>query len=339
MGSKYRVGIIGCGTISRLSHVPGFLEAVAEIAALYDVVPEKAAAMAAQAGGEPRICGSLGEILAMDLDAVAVATPNSLHCAQTVAALKRGLHVLCEKPIAGTLADATLMVSAARRAGRVLHINQSFHYIPTYVAIAELISRGAIGEVIHLRCLRAGGETPDKGWSPGSTWFVQKAYQGGIVLDIGVHMADLLRWYGGEVESVQAHVATRTPGIDVPDNVSALLQFRNGATGILELSWTTPSGGWFLEVYGTEGAIRFGFSGNAIELMQKKDGRWETLHPDVKTEVRSSHQAFLDAIAGVAPSPTSGILGRNALALCDAIMRAGERGKVQKVKRYEAVAS
>jgi predicted dehydrogenase len=208
-------------------------------------------------------------------------------------------------------------------------------YSALYVTVGELIKSGAIGEPFHIRCIRAGGNTPDKGWSPGATWFVSKAAQGGLILDIGIHMADMMEWVmGGEVEKIAALVDTRSKDIDVPDNVSALFRFANGATGILELSWTMPSGAGILEIYGTKGRIRQGATEKPIELTRIVDGKPEVTFPEQKTGVTNSFAAFADAIKGVAPSPTSGEMGRNALALCDAIAKSGGTGRFVKVQKF-----
>lgn len=147
-------------------------------------------------------------------------------------------------------------------------------------------------------------------------------------------MADILRWYMGEVESVAALVDTWREGIDVTDNASALFRFKNGATGVLELSWTLPPGAGFLEIYGSEGAIRSGFGKDSIELLQKVDEKTVTTPVDVPTEAKDSFQCFADAIRGEAQSPTPGEYGRRALALCEAVTRSGASGKFVKVKSF-----
>ena len=269
---------------------------------------------------------------------MSICTPNNFHFPQTLAALKAGVHVLCEKPMAAVPAETTRMIAAAKKAKRVLQINQTLHYLPAYIKIADLVAEGAIGTPMHVRCIRAGGSTPDKGWSPGAKWFVSKASQGGLILDIGVHMADMMKWVAGRITEVAAYVDTRNPRIDVPDNVSAVMRFDNGATGVLELSWTFPCGAGLLEVYGTKGTIRQGFSGDRpIELIQPgaKGKPEKRTYPKPPRTAKHSQQCFIDAVRGKAPSPTPGELGRDAIALCDAIARSGGTGKFVKVQRFK----
>jgi len=335
MAGQIRIGVVGCGKIAKVTHVPRF-NAVrgAEVVALCDSDAKRMKALQTEHAPDAELFTDFGKLLRSGLDAVSICTPNDLHRPMTVAALRAGLHVLCEKPMAGTLADANRMIAAAEKAGKVLHINQSLRYHPLYVTVADLVHKGRIGRPIHVRCIRAGGRRPDKGWSPGARWFVSKEHQGGLVLDIGIHMADLLKWIGGDIVQVAALVDTRTRGIDVPDNVSALFRFADGGTGVLELSWTLPAGGGLLEIYGAEGRIRMGFSEQPIELTRTGGKTPRTTFPRLKAGVRNSFQCFIDAVKGRAPSPTPGELGRDALALCDAMVKSGERRTFVKVRTF-----
>jgi UDP-N-acetylglucosamine 3-dehydrogenase len=331
-----RIGILGCGKIADADHVPGYKKTKGvRIVALMDILPKKINALRKAQKLDAEGYTVLGKFLASDLDAISICTPNYLHYPQTMAALRAGVHVLCEKPMSGVLAQTAKMIDAARKANRVLQINQTFHYIPIFVKIAALVRGGAIGTPIHVRCLRLGDTTPDKSWSPGARWFVTKAAQGGVVLDIGVHMTELMQWVVGTITHVAALVDTRLPDIDVPDNATALMRFENGATGVLELSWTTPSGGMLLEIYGTGGTLRFGFDPkNPIELTTvSKKGAKKVTYPKPPAKIDNSQMAFVAAILGKAPSPTPGELGREAVALCDAILRSGTSGRFTPVRR------
>ena len=195
MADVLKVGIAGCGKIAHEDHVPGWLGVKgAKITALCDVIPAQMETLSAKfgLGGAARFTDPAA-MFRSGVDAVVVCTPNRLHRPMVLDALSAGLHVLCEKPMAATTPETTRMIAAARKAGRILQINHTLHYYPPYAAFAMLVQRGVIGKPVHLRCLRACGTTPDVGWSPGATWFVQKAWEGGIVLDIGVHMGEMMR--------------------------------------------------------------------------------------------------------------------------------------------------
>lgn len=337
MPKHVRVGIIGCGKIAEMDHVPGLKSAkAARIASLLDADLGRMENLRKMFGLDAQMHTDWDSFIASGLDAVVVCTPNHLHVPQTVAALKSGMHVLCEKPMAGNTADATKAVEAARKAGKILHINQTFRYWPMCQVMAKCVADGAIGQPIHVRSFRCHGSTPDVGWSPGAKWFVSKAAQGGLLLDLGVHMADLMEWVVGPVTDVAAKVDIRTPGIDVPDNVTALMRFADGASGSLTLSWTAACNENVFEIYGTEGTLRTNFSGeNPIEISRPGVRNGKPTYPKVPKRVPNSQQAFIDAILGKAPSPTPGELGRNAVALCEAIAQAGDTGKFVKVKRFK----
>ncbi len=335
MNNPVRVGIAGCGKIARVGHVPGIQSTDAgQIVALCDVDVKQAERLRNELVSDANIYESLDVMLASNIDALCICTPNNFHYPMTLAALKAGMHVLCEKPMAAGLPEASEMISAAQKADRILHINQSLRYNPMYVTLAELIQQGEIGEILHLRCIRGTSNTPNRAWSPGADWFVSSEAEGGLVFDIGVHMADLLQWYGGKVRDIRAYVDTRLPDIDVPDNVNALMRFHNGAVGVLELSWTLPTGANLLEVYGTNGRIRCGFTEQPIELTRIPNDNEEppVSYPAPKEGVKDSYQAFIDAVLGRTESPTPGELGRDAVALCDAIQRAGDSGTTAEVE-------
>lgn len=336
MDEQIRVGIVGCGRIAERNHLPGFLgEDGCRVTALCDVLPEKMA--------EKKRDFDLGEVACFTdsdalfasglVDAVAICTPNDRHHPQTLAACRAGLHVLCEKPMAASLEEATEMIEAARAAGVVLQINQSLRYNAQYQAVVGLVRDGAIGEPFHVRCIRAANSTPNRGWSPGADWFVQKKHQGGLLLDIGIHMADLLRMLMGDATRVAGLVDTRLAHIDVPDNVNALLRFANGGTGVLELSWTLPGGAGFLEVYGSGGRIRMGFSEEPIQLVRIEGEEQTVSYPECKP-LRNSQSVFLGAIRGEAPSLTPGEYGRRALAICLAIEASSRSGKFVDVTHF-----
>ncbi len=334
--TELRIGVIGCGKIADVSHVPGFaaLRGV-RIAALCDQDEKRMADLCRRHGLDATMCTDVRSMLRCGVDAVAVCTPNDLHYPMTMAALKAGAHVLCEKPIAPTLAQATRMIDAARRAGKVLQINQTLRYLPLYATLADLVRRGRIGQLQHVRCVRLSSQSPDVGWSKGARWFVSRKHHGGIVMDIAVHMADLLKWLMGDIERIAAFVETRRAGIDVPDNVCAIFRSVTGATGVLELSWTIPAGRSHLEIFGTRGVLRVGLGDKPIELVLGSGKDQRVTYPPLKKGVKDSFASFVAAIRGQAPSPTPGELGRDALAMCDAIMRAAATKDAVKVKSFD----
>ncbi len=323
-----RVGIIGCGMITQRSHAPSFakVEGVT-ITSLCDVAAERMAKVQEEHAPQAALFADYRELISSGLvDAVSVAAPVYLHHPMTVAALQAGCHVLCEKPMAMSQAESAQMVAAARATGKVLQINLSRRYDPFYQTIAGLIAQGRIGEPRHLRAIRVHPSAPDKGWSPGATWFVTCAQGGGVVGDIGVHVGDMMQWFFGEVRTVRALTATRRPDIDAVDNATALFGFANGATGVLELGWTSPVNRMCMEVHGSEGILLAAAPGEGMQIL-RGDGTVEQITPDqYVTGARNSFQCFADAIRGSAPTPAPGEVGHAIQLVLDAILESGARG-------------
>lgn len=329
-GSPIGIGIIGCGMITQRSHAASFaaIDNV-QIAALCDPIVEKMAKVRDEHAPQAALFADYEEMLQSGLvDAVSVATPVYLHCPMTLAALQAGCHVLCEKPMGMFQSETAEMVTVAKAAGRVLQINLSRRYDRFYQTVARLLSDGAIGEVRHIRAIRVHTTAPDQGWSPGASWFVTRSQGGGIVGDIGVHVGDMMQWYGGAVESVSALTATRRPDIDVVDNVSALFRFRSGATGVLELSWTNPVNHMSFEIHGSEGVLEAGAPGEGLHLRTRSGDATEITPEQFDPAGNNSFQCFADAISGVEPTPVPGELGHAIQRVLDAILVSGQQGGV-----------
>ena len=323
-----RVGIIGCGMITQRSHAPGFANVPGvAIAALCDPVEDRTAKVREEHAPQAAVFSDYRDMLEAGLvDAVSVATPVFLHCPMTLEALNAGCHVLCEKPMAMSQEQSARMVAAARAAGKVLQINLSRRYDPFYRTVARLIAENRVGEPRHLRAIRVHTTAPDQGWAPGASWFVTRSQGGGIVGDIGVHVGDMMQWYCGEVQSVCALTATRRPDVDVVDNATALLSFRSGATGVLELSWTSPVNHMSFEVHGSEGVLYAGAPGEPLQI-RRPDGDPVDIPPEqFDPQGRNSFQCFADAVAGREPTPVPGETGHAVQRVLDAILASGEQG-------------
>ena len=196
----FGIGIIGCGKIAQVRHIPEYNDNPdAKLVAFYDLNTARAKALAEQYGG--RAYESVEALLAdPNVDAVSVCSANASHAEITVAALEAGKHVLCEKPMATTLADCERMVSAAKKSGKRLMIDQNQRLAGAHVKARELIEQGEIGRVITFAtAFRHGG--PET-WSidPGqSTWFFDKKRAAmGAMADLGVHKTDLIQYLIGQ---------------------------------------------------------------------------------------------------------------------------------------------
>jgi predicted dehydrogenase len=230
-----RVGVIGAGYMGeRHARIYAGLPDV-ELVAVCDVRETVARELAARTGA-----AAYSDFEALlrrdDLDAVSVCTPDGLHRAPTELALRGGRHVLVEKPIATTVADAEAIVDAAARAGVVLLVGHCLRFDPRYDQARQAVDRGELGAIQTVYTRRA------------NTVAAQDRLGGrcSLPLFLGVHDYDVMRWLtGSEVERVTAESKwgfLREQGFPVEDANCALLRFASGMLGIAELSWILPRG-------------------------------------------------------------------------------------------------
>ncbi len=184
-----------------------------------------------------------------DIDAVVIATPTDTHAQIAVLAMQSGKHVLVEKPLARTLADAQRMIDAAKQYGVKLQCGQVVRYFREYATAHQLITRGDIGTVGVARTSRCGA------YPAANTWFADTARSGGVALDLLVHDLDWLRWTFGEVTRVYAR-GLIDRAIPDRDTVMVILRFASGVIGYAEANWSYPNGfHTSIEVAGSNGIV------------------------------------------------------------------------------------
>ena len=189
--AKLKIGFIGCGGIANGKHLPGMAQQkeYVDLVAFCDLIPERAEKAAKEYGTpDAKVYTDYHELLAdPTIDAVHVLTPNVAHCEITVAALEAGKHVLCEKPMAATPADAQKMLEARDRTGKMLTIGYQYRHFPENQVAKKVVDDGWLGDVYYAEAtyLRRRGVP---------TWgvFTDKSKQGGgPLIDIGTHALDL----------------------------------------------------------------------------------------------------------------------------------------------------
>ncbi|ARX88007.1 dehydrogenase [Streptomyces alboflavus] len=230
------IGLLGAGGIAR-AHLPGWLELGAKVAVhTLDGSAEKLAAEYAARGHDVTAVPTLPELLA-DCRAVDICTPTPTHKDLALAAIAAGRHVVCEKPLALTVADAEDIAAAADAAGVRLHPAHVVRYFPAYAAMRDAVVRAELGAVAVLRFTR-GGARPQ--WAP---WFGDPAQSGGVIMDLMVHDIDIARWVAGDVVRVHA----RTRGVEhatgAPAGVvtaTAVLTHASGAVSHVSGLWGLP---------------------------------------------------------------------------------------------------
>ncbi len=242
MQRPLRVAVIGCGQISKELHVPDYATCPdADLVALADPVTTNALALIERWAPHARAYADYAEMLANEnLDAVTVTVPNRLHAEVAIAALNAGCHVLVEKPMATSSAEAQRMIEAATASGKLLIVNQSQRLYAVHRKAKEVIDSGIMGKILLVTAM-FGHEGPEH-WSPTGKWFFDKKdARFGAMADLGVHKADLVRFLTGkEVRQISAYVGClEKEGANVEDNFVSCLTFDDGTLGTLTASWTT----------------------------------------------------------------------------------------------------
>jgi predicted dehydrogenase len=247
-------GLIGAGAIST-QHIEA-IEAIdgARLGAIASASAERARAVG-ERWGVPWTT-DVDELLAhADIDAVAIMTPSGLHSSQALAALARGKHVLVEKPIALSVGDAEAVIGEGRRRGLTVATVSQRRFEPAMVALHGAVSAGAFGTISLI--LTEGIYHRPQAYYDSAAWRGTVALDGGVLMNQAIHMIDLVRWLGGPVRSVGAHVATRTHAMEAEDTAAVSLQFTSGAIGaIVATTSATPEFPPQLRVYGDAGHVR-----------------------------------------------------------------------------------
>ncbi len=194
-----RVILLGCGAVVRQFYVPALQELEklrsAKLVAFFDPLEEAREFVASRFGtAEP--FSSVEDVLKVKADLVIIASPPGFHRAQAEAAFDQSLHVLCEKPMAGSSGDCETMINAALKSSRVLAVGHYKRFFPSHQLIANLIHQQTFG-VLEAIEIQEGGKFL---WPATESFFRKEQTPGGVLLDLGVHVFDLLLWWLGEPE-------------------------------------------------------------------------------------------------------------------------------------------
>ena len=327
--TSLRVALIGCGLVSE-AHIYGYARHAdrAKITVCCDRDPERAEQKAALAGGA-RVVTSVEQALDdPDVDAVEVCTPHHLHTDLVVAAAKAGKHILCQKPLAKTIAECDAMIAAAKDAGVVLYYGETNRTMDSAVLAKAVIAEGRIGQMVGLQATAAywqGGV-----WL-GTAWRYDPVVAGGgQLLDGGIHAIDVMINLGGAIESLTCAVTRFRPELGGEDTSILGVRFEGGQLGTLFSSHAVGSGifGSACAVFGTEGALAMGGPHGALTLYRKDlpDGR-EVLLESWGNTFSAMIGRYLDTVLDGAPNPSPGESGRENLRVVLAGYEAAQTGR------------
>ncbi|HIW33142.1 MAG TPA: Gfo/Idh/MocA family oxidoreductase [Candidatus Paenibacillus intestinavium] len=338
--SKVKVAVIGCGSIAKYRHIPEYAsEANVELVAFVDPIIERAELYAKEYGA--KAFSDYKEMLAaIKPDAVSVCTPNYLHAEMTIEAAKAGAHVLVEKPMAVTDAEAEAMIEATKANNVKLMVGHNQRFMPPHEKAKEILKSGVLGKVLTFRT-SFGHPGPDA-WSidGAESWFFRKEEAiMGAMGDLGVHKSDLIRWMlDDEVSEIAAFVGTLDKkDTDSDDNSSCILRMKSGAIGTLVASWTYYKGEDNSTMLWCEnGVMRIGTDPVDDVIVELRDGtvtKYQTgeISTNEKQVTSGVVEKFIESIVNDTVPAVTGEEGRASLKVILDAFESQETGRVIKV--------
>lgn len=355
MEKKVRVGIVGTGGMATI-HAGNFktIHGV-ELAACLDVAPGRAEAYA-QKHGVKHVAKNLEDLLD-HVDAVAVVTPDQFHAEPSIAALRAGKHLLCEKPLTVTLAEARTVAAEAVKAGKrgvIQMINFSYRASAALQHAMELVAAGKLGSLRHIHSYYLQswlssdlwGNWTNEGWH----WRLETAAgSGGVLGDIGCHIIDLTTAVAGDVKRIRCdlrtfpkidqtgNAVTKFAGkkLDANDTAIIELELVNGAVAVIHTTrWATGHKNHLrLEAHGTDGALRFDLNGDwhEIELCLGADRHKAAWTTHKLTPTPNNWQRFIHAVRTGKPDQPDILRGVQIQAYLDACERSAKSGQWESV--------
>lgn len=337
MTDLLRVLVVGAGRAGMV-HGRSFAVGVpgARLAAVADPQAEARERAAAELGCDLAFDDPVAAASSEDVDAVVIASPTPTHAEIAVAALETGKHVLCEKPLASTLEQATAVADAARRSSGAFLMGFMRRFDAGFARARERIEAGEIGEPVLVRSTGRGPGLPGE-------WALDPRSSGGLIAEVNSHDIDTVRWlFGREFETVYAagraakrpDLAERYPGfIDV---IAVTAELTGG--GLAQIDGACPAGYGYdarVEVYGTEGTILVGDPRARSALVVRADGAvvdavasWR----DLFAEAYRAQDAHLVRVAHGDDGPRAGVLdGLRALEVVVSVNRSLETRTVESV--------
>jgi predicted dehydrogenase len=332
MGNKLKFLVVGCGAIgakhARLAAEKGVLVAVC------DIDEKKVKAFSKKYG-----CYGYTSLSAMlekeTADMLVVCTPNGWHAAQSIAALKKGLHVLCEKPMALSAADCRKMIATAKRYNRKLFVVKQNRYNRPVVLVKELLAKNKLGKICSFQLTCA--------WNRSNKYYQQSDWRGTPQMDGGVlftqfsHFIDLLYWYFGEMNVVSAltqnSLHRRVSRLE--DEGMAILTSIKGIPGTLHytLNAYKKNKEGSLTIFGEKGTVKIGGQYlNTLEYFEVKGMKKPNLPPSLPANdygyyqgSMSNHEAVYDnllqVLSGKSKTYVRGEDGIKSVELIEAIYR------------------
>jgi len=256
-----KLGFLGVGWIGRNRMEVIARNNAAEVIYIADPVAANTAE-ALKNSPAAQTANNLEEMLTPETDGIVIATPSALHAAQAITALKSGKAVFCQKPLGRNREEIQQVVTAAKKANKLLGVDLSYRYTQAMQAVHQVIQSGELGTIYGVELTFHNAYGPDKAW-----FYDPKLSGGGCVIDLGVHLVDLALWCLNfpEVEQVSSSLFSKGQHITAADNIvedyaTASIQLKTGTHVQLTCSWNLPAGQEAMIsaiFYGTNGGVAF----------------------------------------------------------------------------------
>lgn len=330
-----RVALVGCGRIAgnhvaAIRDLPDFA-----LVACCDIIADRAKAVG-EAEGVPWFTNEEQMIAGVACDAVTVATPSGLHPKHGAIAARAGKHVICEKPMAITLSGADDLVKACDDAGVQLFVVKQNRLNPSIQLVKRAIDKGRFGR-IYMANATVRWSRPQEYYDQ-APWRGTWEFDGGAFMNQASHYVDLIQWLVGPVESVMARTATLARKIEAEDSGVAILRFRNGALGTIEVTMLTYPRNLegSITILGEKGSVKIGGTAvNKVEHWSFADYDDDDKTIDAVTTAPPNvygfgHQGYYRNVAqvirGVSRADTDGRAGRKSLELILGIYESAKTG-------------
>lgn len=333
-----RVALVGCGRISR-NHFDAIREnKELELVGVCDVLSERAE-KAGRDEGVPAFVDFERMLAACESDAVVICTPSGLHPRHGIMAARAGRHVISEKPMATRLADADDLVRVCDEVGVHLFVVKQNRLNPSVQALKRAIEKGRFGRVYMANTTVRWSRPQD--YYDQAKWRGTWEFDGGAFMNQASHYVDMLQWLIGPVESVMACTATLARKIEAEDSGAAVLRFRSGAIGVIEVTMLTFPRNLegSVAVLGERGTVKIGGTAmNRIETWDfaeydDDDREIEVLKltPNPTSIYGAGHRPYYEnvvrALRGEAAAGTDGRDGRKSLELILGIYESAKSGQ------------
>ena len=309
-----KVGVIGVGMMGK-NHARIYSQLPeAELIGVADVDEDRAISVARSY--DCKAYADYHDLLRANVSAVSISVPTILHHKIALEAIRKGISVLVEKPIADTVENADEVVEAAQQNKVKLMVGHIERFNPAIIKLKELIDNGQLGDIISISAKRVGPYNP-------------RVKDVGVIVDIGTHDIDIMSYlYGEKVKEVYALAGSVVH--EYEDHAIFMLSFNNGRSGVIETNWLTPHKVRTLTVVGSKGFAEVDYIESSLKISDREQPREERIDKEEPLKLELGY--FVDCVRHDKDPLISGEVGRHALKVATAAVESYRTGKVCKIK-------